>query len=143
MSRTEPRLVNVTTPEQIAATFPVMQQLRQHLQADRYVAEIQAMMSEGYRLLSAVEEEVVAVAGYRVSSSLAFGKFLYVDDLVTSEGHRSSGAGKLLLDHLKQQAREQGCRELHLDSGVQRHAAHRFYLRERFDITCYHFRVML
>jgi GNAT superfamily N-acetyltransferase len=143
MSTNEMRLLNVTTPEQIAATFRVMQQLRPHLQAERYVAQVQSLMSEGYRLLAVESDVLLAVAGYRCGTSLAFGKFLYVDDLVTDEGRRSAGAGKLLLDRLKEIAREQDCRELHLDSGVQRHAAHRFYLRERFDISCYHFRVML
>ena len=39
--------------------------------------------------------------------------------------------------------RQRGCKELHLDSGVQRFAAHRFYLRERMDITCHHFAMPL
>jgi GNAT superfamily N-acetyltransferase len=130
--------------EQIAATFKVMQELRPHLNASTYVGRVQEMMSHGYRLLAVeAEQEIAAVAGFRLLNSLAFGKFLYVDDLVTSEGRRSRGAGKLLLDSLKSEARAQECAELHLDSGVQRHAAHRFYLRERMDITCYHFRVML
>jgi GNAT superfamily N-acetyltransferase len=137
------RLLEMTSPEQIAETFDVMRELRPHLQTDLYVAQVQAQMAEGYRLLAATDERVLAVAGYRISHSLAFGKFLYVDDLVTAEGQRSRGAGKALLDRLKQLGREQQCQELHLDSGVQRHAAHRFYLRERFDITCYHFRVAL
>jgi hypothetical protein len=32
---------------------------------------------------------------------------------------------------------------LHLDSGVQRFAAHRFYLARRMDITCHHFALKL
>ncbi len=40
---------------------------------------------------------------------------------------------------LQLHARELGCELLHLDSGVQRHAAHRFDLRERFDIASHHF----
>jgi hypothetical protein len=27
----------------------------------------------------------------------------------------------------------------HLDSGVQRHRAHKFYLNRNLDIVCYHF----
>lgn len=33
--------------------------------------------------------------------------------------------------------------ELHLDSGVQRYGAHRFYLRHGMDITSHHFRLVL
>jgi hypothetical protein len=37
------------------------------------------------------------------------------------------------------QAQQAGCAQIHLDSGVQRFAAHGFYLRHRFSITSHHF----
>ena len=52
-------------------------------------------------------------------------------------------AGVSLLAWIGQYGKERGCTSLHLDSGVQRHAAHRFYLRERMDIVFYHFRKAL
>ena len=48
-----------------------------------------------------------------------------------------------MLDWLKAYAKELGCQQLHLDSGVQRFATHRFYLKQRMDITCHHFAVEL
>jgi len=140
----------------IASTFDVMVQLRPHLERGGYVATVLRMMAGGFRL-AAVREgvpagaeqaggragRVVAVAGYRLTESLFAGRHLYVDDLVTGETERSRGYGKLLLDWLKAEARAAGCRELHLDSGVQRHDAHRFYLRERMHISSYHFRLSL
>ncbi len=86
---------------------------------------------------------VQAVAGYRFIEMLYCGQVLYVDDLNTDQRRRSAGFGKLLLDWLKQQATAGGCGELHLDSGVQREQAHRFYFREHLTITAYHFRVKL
>ena len=41
------------------------------------------------------------------------------------------------------EAREKGCRYLSLDSGVQRHDAHRFYLNLGMNITSHHFRLDL
>jgi len=132
------------TPGEILRTFSVMHELRPLLVAATYVETVQRVMKTGYRLLALAEgAELLAVAGFRVSESLSFGQFLYVDDLVTKESARSSGAGAALLARLRQIARDAGCRELHLDSGVQRFAAHRFYLRERMDITCHHFREVL
>jgi len=87
------------------------------------------------------EDEVRAVAGYRVLESLFSGKFLYVDDLVTREADRSRGYGSQLFDWLVEQAREHGCESLELDSGVQRFDAHRFYLLKRMNISPYHFRI--
>ncbi len=84
-----------------------------------------------------------AVAGYRFIEMLNCGRILYVDDLNTDQRRRSSGFGKLLLNWLKKQATARNCGELHLDSGVQREQAHRFYFREQLTITAYHFRVRL
>jgi GNAT superfamily N-acetyltransferase len=86
------------------------------------------------------EDEVRAVAGYRVLESLFSGKFLYVDDLVTGEADRSRGYGGQLFDWLVEQARKHGCESLELDSDVQRFDAHRFYLLKRMNISSYHFR---
>ena len=83
--------------------------------------------------------EVRCVAGYRILESLAWGKFLYVDDLITAERDRSRGFGQQLFEWLLQTARSEACEEFHLDSGVQRFGAHRFYLGQRMDITCHHF----
>ena len=134
----------MTTPEEIAATFPVMSQLRPHLAPADYVPTVQRMAAAGFRLAAVtVQGAVAAVAGYRLGESLSWGRYLYVDDLVSDARSRSHGHGRLLLGWLAQQARAAGCAQLHLDSGVQRHGAHRFYLRERMDITAFHFALPL
>ena len=98
----------------------------------------------GYRLVGAWRRgQLCALAGYRVGESIAWGRHLYVDDLVTASDHRSAGVGRQLCAWLRAEARRLRCRQWHLDSGVQRHAAHRFYLRERLDITCFHFQADL
>ncbi len=66
-----------------------------------------------------------------------------MDDLVTLPDARSRGHGARLLGALHQHARDLGCQELHLDSGLQRLDAHRFYQREGMTISCYHFETIL
>jgi len=131
----------MTTESEIKATFPVMKQLRTHLTEDKYVEMVQRQRElHNYHVVAVIEDEQIqAVAGYRISECLSFGHFLYVDDLITDERARSKNHGKQLMAWLVDEAKKHGCGQLHLDSGVQRHAAHRFYLRERMDITCYHF----
>ncbi len=133
------------TDDNIFATFEVMRQLRMHLEPANYVETIRRMMkSDNYRLAALRSEGVVrAVAGFRLMEMLHCDKILYVDDLSTDQATRSLGHGHQLLDWLKQTARDAGCVQLHLDSGVQREDAHRFYFRERLTITAYHFRVLL
>ena len=130
--------------QEIVACFPVMAQLRPHVRKDAFLEQVRRQMEAGYRL-AYVEDagRVAAVAGFRISECLAWGKFLYVDDLVTDEQARSRGHGGEILHWLAAHAREERCKELHLDSGVQRFGAHRFYLREGMDITSHHFGMKL
>lgn len=128
------------TDAEIAACAPVMTQLRPDVAGEDFVARVRRLAAGGYRLACALQGgRVVAVAGFHLRENLPWGRHLYVDDLVTDAARRSTGAGRALIDWLVARAREEGCRSLQLDSGVQRFAAHRFYLRERFAITSHHF----
>ena len=133
----------VSTEEELRAVSPVVIQLRTHLDEEELVAAVGRMRREGYRLIAAYDDdrggEPVGAAGFRVHEMLAYGKLLYVDDLVTAENARSGGVGKALLGWLEGEARRAGCTGLHLDSGVQRARAHRFYFREGMAIYNFHF----
>lgn len=125
---------------QILACFPVMLQLRPFLEIADFVKRVREQMLAGYQLaFFAIDNRVVAVAGLRISQNLAWGKFLYVDDLIVDETERSHGYGKQLFNWLIQYAKQNHCQQLHLDSGVQRFDAHRFYLRHRMKIASHHF----
>ncbi|MFZ4765027.1 MAG: GNAT family N-acetyltransferase [Roseimicrobium sp.] len=132
------------TPAKLERCHPVVFQLRPHLSLTEFVARVLRQAHEGYRLMYAeIAGQVIAVAGYRIQETLAWGRLLYVDDLVTDEAWRSQQVGSALFDSLVHIAKENECRELHLDSGVQRFGAHRFYLAKRMDITCHHFAMKL
>lgn len=135
----------IESDEQILSTSDVMRQLRPHIKANDYLSIVRRMMaSDGYRLAGVRDAGIVrAVAGYRFMEMLYCGRILYVDDLITDEQGRSHGYGKRLLEWLKEEARSRKCNELHLDSGVQRGQAHRFYFREGMTISSYHFRKKL
>src|ERR671911_444677 len=126
--------------QEIESCFEVMAELRPHLKREDFVSRVRRQNAEsGYELAYLKVEKGKAVAGFRVSECLAWGKFLYVDDLVAKEGERSKGYGGLLFDWLVEYARGEGCDQFHLDSGVQRFAAHRFYLAKRMFIEAHHF----
>lgn len=72
----------------------------------------------------------VALAGYRVQVNLIYGKFLYVDDLVTEADRRRFGLGARLLDALAIEAGKLGCERLVLDTALDNVLAHRFYYRQ-------------
>ena len=126
---------------QINAWFEVMAELRPHLSRRAFASRVQRQQKRcGYKVaFLRVNGEVASVAGFRITECLAWGKFLYVDDLVTNSSLRSKGYGAKLLRWLVQFAKTHGCDEFHLDSGIQRLAAHKFYKRHKLPISCYHF----
>ncbi len=128
----------------IKECFSVIGQLRSSLSEAEFFDRVKRQQKSGYKLVFVKDQnKVVAVAGFRITESLAWGKFMYVDDLITDSDNRSKGYGDTLFDWLINYAKTEDCLELHLDSGVQRFAAHRFYLRKRMDITSHHFGLKL
>jgi GNAT superfamily N-acetyltransferase len=120
--------------------LPVLVELRTDLTPALFAAVYDEGHPQGLRYLAAYEDDrCVGVAGWRVVATTAGIRKLYVDDLVTSAAERSHGVGAALLAELEERARAAGCQVLDLDSGTQRVDAHRFYLRERFAITGFHF----
>jgi GNAT superfamily N-acetyltransferase len=123
-----------------------MRALRTGLQGDlEFVEYVDVVLrAAGYRLIGAFmpnREQAVAVAGFRVGHSLAWGHYLYIDDLCATSEARRRGHGGALLDWLVQEARRLGCTQLHLDSGTgpERFDAHRLYQRHGLSIYSHHF----
>jgi GNAT superfamily N-acetyltransferase len=139
----KPIVKKMNTDSEIMSTFLTINQLRPHLTEDIYLDKIKRLQSIfDYHLVAVVENDSVkAAAGYRMTESLAWGKYFYVDDLITDETSRRNGYAKMLWDWLINEAKVNGCEQFHLDSGVQRHDAHRFYLKAGLDITCHHFQM--
>lgn len=129
-----------STDRDISDCFSVMRELRPHIPEQEFLERIRRQEQSGYRLAYiSGSNKVLSVAGFRLTENLAWGRFLYVDDLVTSTDHRSAGHGSRLLAWLKDYALSKDCMQIHLDSGIHRQAAHKFYEREGLTKAGYHF----
>ena len=139
------KIGRATTGPEILRVHPVMRELRLHHTDERaFVRQVQKQMREGFRLVYLESDgEVRAAGGYRILEMLFSGRTLYVDDLVTREADRSKGFGGKLFDWLVEEARREGYKTFSLDSGVQRHDAHHFYLMKRMKIDSHHFSLKL
>lgn len=134
----------VSTEAELKRCYPVVKQLRPDLSLGQFIERVELQQKEGFQLVALFSaEKVHAVAGIRILNSLADGRFLYVDDLVTDEAERSNGYGKTMFEWIVNHAKAAGCQSLELDSRVHRFEAHRFYLRQRMDISCHHFSLKL
>src|ERR1041384_7471490 len=138
------RVQFANTDAQILFCFPVIHELRPLLIQNEFINKVRRMQKEGF-MLAYIEEanKAVAAAGFRINEMFYRGKSVYVDDLVTLPEYRSKNYGGQLLDWIFQYAKEQNCKQVHLDSGVQRFDAHRFYLRKKFIISSHHFQYIV
>ena len=139
------RLYHLDCDQDYRAAFNVMRELRPNLtDAVAFAEQVRRQAEQGYRVLSVLQgDEVTALAGYRVQENLLYGRFLYVDDLVTAAGARQHGLGAMLIDALRDEARKQGCANLVLDTGLGNSLAQRFYFRQGLLAFGMHFRQQL
>ncbi len=140
-------IVQVTGPgrevaqtQWLSAAERVHRQLRPQLPVD-YPEKMRRVFRDGGEMCVAVRaDRVVGVAVFREFENTHARRRLYVDDLVTDEPERSTGAGRTLIAYLEKIARDRGCSGFDLESGTHRTRAHRFYFREGFFITAFSFR---
>lgn len=138
------RIALANKEEEILACYPIMVELRPHLQMDEFLPKVKRLAEiAGYRLAYLTDGDVKAVAGFRISEWLAGGKYLEIEDLVAKSGERSKGYGGDLFDWLVKHAEENHCEQIRLVSRVTRFDAHRFYLNKRMIIEAYYFSMLL
>lgn len=117
------------TEEDAASAYPVVKQLRDHLDEESYFELVkEAMANEGYRMFGLVNGDLlVSVIGLMPMTTLYDGRAIWVSDLVTAEMQRSKGYGGILLEFAEEWAKDHGYGKITLSSGLQREDAHRFY----------------
>ena len=130
------------TPEEITACFGVMSELRPHLSLDNFVPLVNRMQqNHGYELVYLEDKGIKAVAGIRIAEWLYTGKYLEIEDLITTAEERSKGYGATLFDWITAYARDKNCNQLRLVSGTQRTDAHRFYLNKGMKFEAKYFSI--
>ncbi len=115
--------------KEILEAFPVMNQLRSHLDEKTYLDLVtEAIEKDKYRLFALYDQgKVVAVTGFKPMITLSSGRFVWICDLVTDKNKRSKGYGEKLLHFVQNWAKENGYGNVSLSSGLERIDAHRFY----------------
>jgi hypothetical protein len=126
--------------DRLPAVFEVMRELRDQRTEPELDELYAAGYPGGYRVVGLFDDgECRAAAGYRVVTNFVSGRHMYVDDLITAERWRSHGYGRRLNDYLAAVAVRERCESVQLDSATRRVDAHRFYFREHYVITSFHF----
>ena len=139
------KIKELVTEQEYLQAFPVMNELRTHLDSDTYLSMLFQMQEDGYRLFALFDnDEIVAVAGIAIRTNFYYGKHIFVYDLVTKHSQRSKGYGEKLLAYIHELAKESGCGMVALESGLFRTDAHRFYEEKMgYEKFCYSFKKVL
>ncbi|OIB58823.1 GNAT family N-acetyltransferase [Natrialba sp. SSL1] len=120
--------------------FPVLVELRDHLDEEQYLEYYTEMADDGYTMFACdVEGDTVAVAGVKITTNFYLGRHAYVYDLVTTEAERSHGYGRRLLEYVHEWAADRDCEAVELESGLWRDEAHAFYEDLGYEKYCYSF----
>jgi ribosomal protein S18 acetylase RimI-like enzyme len=113
--------------------FDLLKELRPHLSFSEFKFILNH--ADNYQMVALEEDNrLVALMGYRILHDFVHGKHVYIDDLVTASAERSKGHGAVLLKHAEDIAREHGCKNLRLCTGVENEAGKRFYERESWNM---------
>lgn len=114
--------------EEWREAFPIMRELRTHLNEQQYLDLLRSMAQEGYRLFGLRDGgRIVSLAGIGVLTNLYYGRYVWVYDLVTVSDARSKGYGRRLLEFIEEFAHREGCQIVALSSNLVRLGTHRFY----------------
>ena len=113
------------TDKDIDACYPIMRELRPGIAREEFLTRVRVQEAAGYQIAVVHDNSDTVV------------------DLITVIDKRSMGYGSAVLEWLRNYGIEHGCRQLHLDSGIQREQAHHFYEREGLSKAGYHFAMPL
>jgi ribosomal protein S18 acetylase RimI-like enzyme len=112
-------------PHEWAAVFPIVAQLRPHLDVEEFLARVRRQSHSGYELVGAFRNgRLIGLLGMRPVHTLVRGPHLHVDDIVIEESERRAGGGRALMAYAEADARARGMTAVFLDA---RPAAIGFY----------------
>ncbi|MFN8299889.1 MAG: GNAT family N-acetyltransferase [Chitinophagales bacterium] len=135
-----------STDEQLLQCRRAILELRPHITEEEYLPAARQLLQEGAKMIYVdAPHDAPAVAVFRINYYFYRGKNMYIDDLSTLATERGKGYAGALLDFMKAYAIENGCANIHLDSGYQKERwdAHRLYLNKGFHLASHHFVVDL
>jgi ribosomal protein S18 acetylase RimI-like enzyme len=104
-------------PREWESIFPLIVQLRPHLDQVEFLQRVRRQSHSGYELVGAFRDgRLVGVLGMRPVHTLVRGPHLHVDDIVVDEDVRKSGGGRALMDYAVADARSRGMNSVFLDA---------------------------
>lgn len=138
-------VIREISPDEDAVAYAAIKELRPVVGSpEQFKTTIAKQRERGYRMVGVFEEgveEAAAVIGFSTGQKLAWGSYVAVEDTSTHPDHQRKGHANRLFEWVIEEAKRLDVDGLHLDSGVQRHGAHRLYIRSGLRISSHHFQI--
>jgi GNAT superfamily N-acetyltransferase len=134
----------INNDQEINNCFPIIKQLIPKISKKNFIDQIKIKYEYGYRLVALkIDNKIISVADIRFYEYFGCGKFLIIDDFVTDKYMRSKGYGKKVFEWIKKYALKNNCSEIQLDSNINLHKAHKFYMNMGMNISHHHFSITI
>ena len=99
-----------------------------------WIARLAQREDQQAAFVACLGEEVVGWIEISIERRLQSPEFGLIGGLVVSQGHRSGGIGRRLCERAEAWSREHGLTRLRVTSRSTRADAHRFYLRDGYEV---------
>jgi ribosomal protein S18 acetylase RimI-like enzyme len=140
MNKNEFEIRELNSVEEMSEQLLLLKMLTPELTEENLETWLPSMIDKGYRMIGVFEgRKCIALTGIWTGHKLYAGKYLEIDNFVTSAEYRGKGIGKLLTDHVVSIAKKENCSCVMLDAYTSNTEGHRFYMREGFVIKGFHF----
>ncbi|GIV40601.1 MAG: N-acetyltransferase GCN5 [Thermonema sp.] len=96
----------------------ILRELYPHIpqEDDAFLFAIRKLQVEGYNLAYIEKEGIAAsLVGFRVGENLAWGKYIFIDELATAKKYRHQGLASAIIDWLVDYAKTKKCSKIFLD----------------------------
>src|SRR5688572_18043214 len=131
--------IRIATTNEIEKIIPVFKELRPHRTEDELRQLFSIAFHEGYRVAYIGTDKLAfSILGFRILTFIFSGKTLKVDDLATLSSQKNKGFAGKLFQWAKDYGKKENCEHINLDSGFQRHEAHKFYLNQGLYVESIH-----
>src|SRR5699024_4554666 len=98
---------NYYTKKDLNKVYPVLKELRQSLNKEKFLKLYRKMEKQGYKFIGLeFNGQAICIAGYSINYNFYNEKYIFVYDLVTKNDEQSKGYGKSMLKHLHRIAKK-------------------------------------
>jgi GNAT superfamily N-acetyltransferase len=123
----------ISKKDELYQAYNLLLEIREEQSFDDFCTMFYFMQEDSYRMIGLYEDTtLISVSNIKIDSSTYYGKYIYLYDLVTTKNKRSMGYGKKMINYITSLAMAYKCKNIVLNSLIDKVDAHKFYKRENF-----------